>query len=214
MDFDIVAALVGAIVGLLAGGAIVYMVVNGLMRKRRDSILREAVAEGEAIKKEKIFQAKEKFLQMKEEHELDAREKDKRIQQGLEKGKQREQQLSRQQQELANKEKQVQTLKQDLEQRMQGIEVRRQEVEKNHEKQVTQLERISGLNAEEAKNQLMDSLRDEARTGAMALVKDVVEEAKLTANKEAKRIVIQTIQRVATEHAVENAVSTFHIEND
>ncbi len=214
MSFDIVAALAGAIVGLLAGGAIVYMVVNGLMKKRRDSILREAVAEGEAIKKEKIFQAKEKFLQMKEEHELDAREKDKRIQQGLEKGKQREQQLSRQQQELANKEKQMQTLKQDLEQRMQGIEVRRQEVEKNHEKQVTQLERISGLNAEEAKNQLMDSLRDEARTGAMALVKDVVEEAKLTANKEAKRIVIQTIQRVATEHAVENAVSTFHIEND
>ncbi|MEO8733669.1 MAG: ribonuclease Y, partial [Flavobacteriales bacterium] len=101
-----------------------------------------------------------------------------------------------------------------LDQRMQGLEVRRQEVEKSHEKQVAQLERISGLNAEEATKQLMDSLRDEARTGAMALVKDVVEEAKLTANKEAKRIVIQTIQRVATEHAVENAVSTFHIEND
>jgi ribonuclease Y len=214
MDFDIVAALIGAIVGLLAGGAIVYVVVSGLMKKRRDSILKEAVAEGEAIKKEKIFQAKEKFLQMKEEHERDAREKDKRIQQGLEKGKQREQQLSRQQQELSNKEKQVQALKQDLEQRMQGVEVRRQEVEKNHGKQVAQLERISGLNAEEAKKQLMDSLRDEARTGAMALVKDVVDEAKLTANKEAKRIVIQTIQRVATEHAVENAVSTFHIEND
>jgi len=214
MDFDIVAALIGAIVGLVAGGAIVYVVVNGLMKKRSSSILREAEAEGEAIKKEKIFQAKEKFLQMKEEHERDAREKDKRIQQGLEKGKQREQQLSRQQQELSNKEKQVQALKQDLEQRTQGIEVRRIEVEKNHEKQVAQLERISGLNAEEAKKQLMDSLRDEARTGAMALVKDVVDEAKLTANKEAKRIVIQTIQRVATEHAVENAVSTFHIEND
>ena len=214
MSFDIVAALIGAIIGLVAGGAIVYMVVNGLMKKRRESILREAEAEGEAIKKEKIFQAKEKFLQMKEEHERDAREKDKRIQQGLEKGKQREQQLSRQQQELTNKEKQVQALKHDLDQRVQGIEVRRQEVEKNHEKQVAQLERISGLNAEEAKKQLMDSLRDEARTGAMALVKDVVDEAKLTANKEAKRIVIQTIQRVATEHAVENAVSTFHIEND
>jgi ribonuclease Y len=214
MDFDIVATLIGAIVGLVAGGGIVYVVLNGLMKKRRESILREAEAEGEAIKKEKIFQAKEKFLQMKEEHERDAREKDKRLQQGLEKGKQREQQLSRQQQELANKEKQVQALKQDIEQRMQGIEVRRVEVEKAHEKQVAQLERISGLNADEAKKQLMDSLRDEARTGAMALVKDMVDDAKLTANKEAKRIVIQTIQRVATEHAVENAVSTFHIEND
>jgi ribonuclease Y len=202
------------VVGVAAGGGIVYLLLNSLMKKRSTGILRKAEAEGEAIKKEKILQAKEKFLQMKEEHEREAREKDKRIQQGLEKHKHREQQLSRQQQELSQKEKALASAKQDLDQRMQGIEVRRQEVEKAHEKQVAQLERISGLNAEEAKKQLVDSLRDEARTGAMALVKDVVEEAKLTANKEAKRIVIQTIQRVATEHAVENAVSTFHIEND
>lgn len=214
MEIDIVAIVVGVLVGVAAGGAIVYVLLNSLMKKRSTSILRKAEAEGEAIKKEKILQAKEKFLQMKEEHERDAFEKDKRIQQGLEKHKQREQQLSRQQQEISHKEKAIAAEKQDLDQRMQGLEVRRQELEKAHEKQVAQLERISGLNAEEATKQLMDSLRDEARTGAMALVKDVVEEAKLTANKEAKRIVIQTIQRVATEHAVENAVSTFHIEND
>ncbi len=214
MEIDIVAIVVGVLVGVAAGGAIVYLLLNSLMKKRSTGILRKAEAEGEAVKKEKILQAKEKFLQMKEEHERDAFEKDKRIQQGLEKHKQREQQLSRQQQEITHKEKALAAEKQDLDQRMQGLEVRRQEVEKAHEKQVTQLERISGLNAEEATKQLMDSLRDEARTGAMALVKDVVEEAKLTANKEAKRIVIQTIQRVATEHAVENAVSTFHIEND
>jgi len=214
MEIDIVAIVIGILVGIAAGGGIVYLLLNSLMRKRSTGILRKAEAEGEAIKKEKILLAKEKFLQMKEEHEREAREKDKRIQQGLEKHKQREQQLSRQQQELAQKEKTLAGAKQDLDQRMQGMEVRRQELEKAHEKQVAQLERISGLNAEEAKKQLMDSLRDEARTGAMALVKDVVEEAKLTANKEAKRIVIQTIQRVATEHAVENAVSTFHIEND
>jgi len=214
MDIDIVATLIGTIVGLIAGGGIVYVVLNNLMKKRSRSILREAEAEGEALKKEKILQAKEKFLQMKDEHERDAREKDKRIQQGLEKHKQREQQLSRQQQELSVKEKKVDAEQKDIDQRVQGLEVRRQEVEKAHEKQVAQLERISGLNAEEAKKQLMDSLQDEARTGAMALVKDVVEEAKLTANKDAKRIIIQTIQRVATEHAVENAVSTFHIEND
>jgi len=214
MEIDIVAIVIGVVVGVAAGGGIVYLLLNSLMKKRSTGILRKAEAEGEAIKKEKILQAKEKFLQMKEEHEREAREKDKRIQQGLEKHKHREQQLSRQQQELSQKEKALASAKQDLDQRMQGIEVRRQEVEKAHEKQVAQLERISGLNAEEAKKQLVDSLRDEARTGAMALVKDVVDEAKLTANKEAKRIVIQTIQRVATEHAVENAVSTFHIEND
>ena len=214
MDFDIVSVLIGALVGLVAGGGILYVLLGNLMKKRSAGILREAEAEGEAIKKEKILQAKEKFLQMKEEHERDAREKEKRLAQGLEKHKSREQQLSRQQQELANKEKQLEATKRDVEQRLQGVEVRRQEVEKAHEKQVAQLERISGLSAEGAKKELVDSLRDEARTGAMALVKDVVEEAKLTANKEAKRIVIQTIQRVATEHAVENAVSVFHIEND
>ncbi|MBS1547688.1 MAG: ribonuclease Y [Bacteroidetes bacterium] len=214
MEFDIVSTLIGALLGLLAGGGVVYVLLNSLLKKRSAGILREAEAEGEALKKEKILQAKEKFLQMKEEHERDAREREKRLAQGTEKHKHREQQLSRQQQELATKEKQVDALKADIEQRMQGVEMRRQEVEKAHEKQVAQLERISGLSAEEAKKQLVDSLKDEARTNAMALVKDVTDEAKLTANKEAKRIIIQTIQRTATEHAVENAVSTFHIEND
>jgi ribonuclease Y len=214
MEFDMVSTLIGALLGLLVGGAVVYVLLNSLLKKRSAGILREAEAEGEALKKEKILQAKEKFLQMKEEHEREAREREKRLVQGAEKHKHREQQLSRQQQELATKEKQVDALKSDLDQRLQGVEVRRQEVEKAHEKQVAQLERISGLSAEDAKKQLVDSLRDEARTNAMALVKDVTDEAKLTANKEAKRIIIQTIQRVATEHAVENAVSTFHIEND
>ncbi len=214
MEFDIVAAMIGVLVGVLAGGGIVYFVLNGLLKRRSAGILQKAEAQGEAIKKEKILQAKEKFLQMKEEHERDARERDKRLQQGQEKHRQREQQLSRQQQELAQKEKNLQAGQQDLEQRLQGVERRRQEVDKAQEKQVVQLERISGMSAEEAKKQLVDSLRDEARTNAMALVKDVVDEAKLNANKEAKRVIIQTIQRVATEHAVENAVSTFHIEND
>jgi ribonucrease Y len=214
MDLDIIAALIGAVVGLVAGGVIVYVLLNNLLSKRRGAILKEAEAEGEALKKEKMVQAKEKFLQLKEEHEKDARERDKRLQQAQEKSKQREQQLSRQQQDIANKEKQLDALKKDIDQKVQGIERRKEEVEKNHERQVAQLEKISGLNAEDAKNQLMDSLRDEARTAAMSHIKEVTEEAKLTANKEAKRIVIQTIQRVATEHAVENSVSTFNIDND
>ncbi len=105
-------------------------------------------------------------------------------------------------------------LKEELQQKITGLDRRRDETEKMHAKQVNLLENISGLNAEEAKKQLVDSLKDEARTAAMSTIKDITEEAKLTANKEAKRIVIQTIQRVATEHAVENSVSVFHIEND
>ncbi|HEY0977498.1 MAG TPA: ribonuclease Y [Flavobacteriales bacterium] len=211
---DIIAALLGAVVGLVAGGGIVYVLLNSVMKNRRDSLLKEAEVEAEALKKEKMLQAKEKFLQLKEEHEKEAREREKRMQQSQEKSKQREQQLSRQQQEIANKEKALDEQKKALDAKVQGIERRKEEVEKNHEKQVAQLERISGLNAEEAKKQLMDSLRDEARTAAMVHIKEVTEEAKLSANKEAKRIVIQTIQRTATEHAVENAVSVFNIEND
>jgi ribonuclease Y len=211
---NILELLIGLLAGIAVGGGLVYFLLNSLMKKRRESMLKEAAAEGEAIKKEKLIQAKEKFLQMKEEHENEAREKEKRAQQALEKSKQREQQLSRQQQDMANKEKQLDGLKKDLEVKLQGLERRQEDVEKNHAKQVAQLEKLSNINAEEAKKQLMDSLRDEARTGAMAHIKEVTEEAKLTANKEAKRIIIQTIQRTATEHAVENAVSVFHIEND
>ncbi|MCC6540926.1 MAG: ribonuclease Y [Flavobacteriales bacterium] len=206
--------LIGVLTGLVAGGAIVYLVLNSAMKKRSMGIIKEAEVQAEALKKEKIVQAKEKFLQLKEEHEKEVRERDRTINQAQEKAKQREQQLSRQQQELGNKEKQVDRLKEDLQQKLTGLERRREETEKMHAKQVQMLESISGLNAEDAKKQLVDSLKDEARTAAMATIKDIQEEAKLTANKEAKRIVIQTIQRVATEHAVENSVSVFHIEND
>ncbi|MCB9164791.1 MAG: ribonuclease Y [Flavobacteriales bacterium] len=206
--------LIGVLVGLVGGGAVVYVLLNAAMKKRSDVILKEAEVQAEALKKEKIVQAKEKFLQLKEEHEKEVREREKHVNQAQEKAKQREQQLSRQQQDLGNKEKQVDRLKEDLQQKISGLERRQEETEKLHAKQVHLLESMSGLNAEDAKKQLVESLKDEARTAAMATIKDIQEEAKLTANKEAKRIVIQTIQRVATEHAVENSVSVFHIEND
>ncbi|HRD51464.1 MAG TPA: ribonuclease Y [Flavobacteriales bacterium] len=211
---DIISILIGALAGLVVGGIIVFIALNSLMKKRRDGILKEAEVEGEALKKDKILQAKEKFLQLKEQHEKEVRERERNVTQAQEKAKQREQQLSRQQQELANKEKNVDRLKSELEQKLSGVERRREESEKLHAKQVALLENISGLNAEEAKKQLVNSLQDEARTAAMAHIKEVQEEAKVNANKEAKRIVIQTIQRVATEHAIENSVSVFHIDND
>ncbi|MGV3638395.1 MAG: Rnase Y domain-containing protein, partial [Flavobacteriales bacterium] len=206
--------LIGILAGLVAGGAIVYGVLNAAMKKRSVGIIKEAEVQAEALKKEKIIQAKEKFLQLKEEHEKEVRERERAVSQAQEKAKQREQQLSRQQQDLANKDKQVDKLKEELQQKLTGLERRREETEKMHAKQVQMLENISGMNAEDAKKHLVESLKDEARTAAMATIKDITEEAKLTANKEAKRIVIQTIQRVATEHAVENSVSVFHIEND
>ncbi len=211
---DMMSIVVGVLAGLVVGGAIVFAVLNAAMKKRSSGILKEAEVQAEALKKEKILQAKEKFLQLKEEHEKEIREREKGVNQAQDKAKQREQQLSRQQQDFANKEKQVDKLKEDLEMKITGLDRRREETEKMHAKQVNLLENISGLNAEEAKKQLVDSLKDEARTAAMSTIKDITEEAKLTANKEAKRIVIQTIQRVATEHAVENSVSVFHIEND
>lgn len=214
MDMDILSMIIGLLAGVVVGGAVVAILLNSLLRKRREALLREAEAEGEAIKKEKLVQAKEKFLQLKEEHERDLRERDKKAQQGQERIKQREQQLSRQQQDLANKEKQLDQQKQELAQKMDGLNRRREEVDKLHHKQVDLLEKVANMNADEARKQLMDSLKDEARTAAMAHIKEVQEEARLNANKEAKRIVIQTIQRVATEHAIENSVSVFNIEND
>ncbi|MBK8497710.1 MAG: ribonuclease Y [Flavobacteriales bacterium] len=209
-----ISILIGTIAGLLLGGLIVGLILNSAMKKRKTGILKEAEAEAEALKKEKILQAKEKFLQLKEQHEKEVRERERSVSQAQEKAKQREQQLSRQQQDLANKDKQVDQLKQELAQKVEGLSRRKEETEKMHTKQVALLENISGLSAEEAKKQLVESLKDEARTAAMSHIKDAQEEAKLTANKEAKRIVIQTIQRVATEHAIENSVSVFHIDND
>ena len=214
MDIDIVSLLIGALVGLVAGGAVVFAVLNGLLKKRREEVLKEAEAEGEAIKKEKIVQAKEKFLQLKDQHENEVRNRERKIQQLHDKAKQREKQLGDQQKSLSHKEKDIDGLKADLHQKMEGLDRRREEVEKMHQKQVDLLEKVSGMNADDARKHLVESLKDEARTAAMAHIKEVQEEAKLTANKEAKRIVVQTIQRVATEHAIENSVSVFNIDND
>lgn len=211
---DMISLLSGALAGLIAGGIVVFLVLNGILKKRREEVLKEAEIEGEGIKKEKIVQAKEKFLQLKDEHEKEVRERERKVLQSQDKAKQREQQLSRQQQELSRKEKEVEDRQQELEQKMIGLERRAEELEKMHQKQVAILEKASGMNAEEATKNLMESLRDEARTGAMAFIKEVTEEARITANKEAKRIVIQTIQRTATEHAIENSVSVFNIDND
>lgn len=181
---------------------------------KAQSIIKEAESEAEVIKKNKILEAKEKFIQLKSEHEKSISEKDKNIAAAENRIKQKESQLAQKVEQTQRKQQEYDTLQANLKNQLQLIEGKKEELAKLHQRQVEQLEKISGLSVEQAKSQLVEALKAEAKTDAMSSIKDIMEEAKLTANKEAKRIVIQTIQRVATEHAVENAVTVFPIEND
>jgi ribonuclease Y len=187
---------------------------NVILKNKRDALIREAENEGENIKKEKILQAKEKFMKLKEEHEQNMKERERRTQSTEDRAKAREKTLSQKIEEVGRKESELEKNQQELEAKTQAFELKHQELEKIQEKRVAELSRISGLSPEDAKNSLMEALKDEARTGAMTYIKEITEEAKLNANREAKKIVIQSIQRVATEQAVENAVSVFNIDSD
>ena len=206
------------IIGLVVGLAIGYFMATTVLKKGIESksaqILKDAEAEAEVVKKDKILQAKEKFLQLKAEHESYINEKNQTLQIGENRIKQKEQSLNAKMEDNQRKAKELENLKENLALQNEILQKKQQEVDKGHKRQLEQLETISGLKAEEAKAQLVEALRNEAKTAALSHIKDTMDEAKLTANKEAKKIVIQTIQRVATEHAVENSVSVFNIEND
>ncbi len=177
-------------------------------------ILKDAENKGEILKKEKLMEAKEKFLQLKTEHEKSIIEKDKNIALAENRYKQKDQSLSQKVENTLKKEKELDSIRQQLTIQLENVDKKREEIEKARQTQVDQLEKIAGLSAEDAKAQLVEALKAEARTNAMAHIKEIAEEAKLTASKEAKKIIIQTIQRVATEHTVENAVTIFNIDND
>ncbi len=206
--------IIGLLIGLIGGGAVAYYVQNILLKKKKEQIVHDAAAEGESIKKEKLLQAKEQFFKLKEDHDSSVKEKDRRLQSLEDKVKSKENTLSQKIEELGRKEKETEKIVADYELKSQSIELKAQELDKMQQKRVLELTKISGMSSEDAKNQLMDALKDEARTGAMVHIKEIMEEAKLNANVEAKKIVIQAIQRVATEQAVENAVSVFNIESD
>ncbi|MBP6090182.1 MAG: ribonuclease Y [Crocinitomicaceae bacterium] len=206
--------VIGLLTGIVGGGAGIYVLQNVVLKSKRDKIIQDAESEGENLKKEKILQAKERFLKLKEEHEVAMKEKERRLQSTEDRARAKEKTLSQKVEEVARKEKDLEDNQAELETKIQAFEVKHQELEKVQEKRVAELSRISGMAPEDAKNLLMEALKDEARTSAMTYIKDITEEAKLNANLEAKKIVIQTIQRVATEQAVENAVSVFNIESD
>jgi ribonuclease Y len=210
----IVIAIIAGVVGVLAGAVVVASVLRSAIERKAQDKLKQAEIDGETIKKEKLLQAKEKFLQLKQEHEKTVQERNNQITQAENRIKQKEQSLNQKLEETKRKENELEKRRKDVEHQLDLVKGKEEEVEKLHRKQVEQLETISGISAEDAKAQLMESLKAIARTDAMSYVKDIMDEAKISANKEAKRIVIQTIQRVATEHAVENSVSVFHIEGD
>jgi len=207
--------IVGALIlGIVAGFILAGSKINASAQKEKENLIKEAEVKAESVKQEKILQAKEKFLQLKSEHDKSIQEKNATILQTENKIKQKEGEINKKIEDLNRKDKEAETLKNQANQQIDLYKHRLEEVEKGHRKQVEMLEKISGLKADDAKLQLVESIKAEAKTQSMSYVKDIMDEAKLTANKEAKKIVLQTIQRVATETAIENSISVFHIEGD
>jgi ribonuclease Y len=206
--------VVGLLVGLIGGGVVMAIIQQTVLKSKREKLIKDAELEGENIKKDKLLQAKENFLKLKEEHEVSIKEKERRIQSGEDRIRNKEKSINQKMEDFGRKEKDIEKKQLELDTKIQSLEVKSQELDKMQQKRVAELSKISGLPSEEAKTMLMEALKDEARTNAHAHIKEIVEEAKLNANREARKIVIQSIQRVATEQAVENAVSVFNIESD
>jgi ribonucrease Y len=203
-----------ALLGLAAGMVGTYIGQQTILKNKSQKLLQDAEVAAENIKKERILQAKEKFLKLKEEHEANIKDRERKMQSNEDRVKAKEKTFNQKLEDLNRKEKEVEKRQTEYDAKISGLEARIQEVDKMQQKRVAELSKLSNLSPEEAKKMLMDSLVDEARTAAMASIKEITEEAKLNANREARKIVIQSIQRVATEQAVENAVSVFNIESD
>lgn len=205
-------------IGVAGGGALTLVLATTIMRKAIEKksihLLHDAEEKAEVIRKEKILQAKEKFLQLKSEHEKVINERNNNIAKAENRIKQREQQLSQKLEETQKKQKEVADLQVNLEQQKEILNKKQQDIDREHKLTIEKLEAISGVSAEEARAQLSEALKDEARAEAMVHINEIVEEAKLRANSDAKKIVIETIQRTAAEHAIENTVSVFNIENE
>ena len=211
---EIIFIIIAGIVGIFLGFFIASTVLKKAIEKKNANIIKEAEEKGEVIKKEKILQAKEKFLQLKSEHEKIIQEKNAILHANENRLKQKEATFSQRMEEFQRKQKEVETIRNNLNAQLELVSKKQADLEKSHKQQVEALETISSLSAAEAKAQLIETLKDEAKSEAMAHISEIVDEAKLTANREAKKIVIETIQRTATENAIENSVSVFNIEND
>ncbi|MBN3520355.1 ribonuclease Y [Algoriphagus lutimaris] len=218
---DILYIILAALVGLGAGAAIAGLLIKNKNQKleeetkeRVKSMLREAEINAEAIKKDRILEAKEKYLKLKSEFDEEVNNKKNIIISNENKVKQREQQVSKELEQLKRKEAELDSKKENLNAQLHAVKVKKEELEKVTNQRIADLEKVAALTREEAREQLVTMLTEEAQTKASSQIKDILDEAKLSATKQAKKIVLDTIQRTATEHAVENCVSVFNIESD
>ncbi|MCD8182073.1 MAG: ribonuclease Y [Bacteroides sp.] len=198
----------------IVGGFASYMLFKHGLKSRYDSILKDAEAEAEVIKKNKLLEVKEKFLNKKADLEKEVAIRNQKIQQAENKLKQRELALNQRQEEIQRKKQEAEAVKENLEAQLVIVDKKKEELNRMQRQEIEKLEAVSGLSAEEAKECMVETLKEEAKTQAQSFINDIMDDAKLTASKEAKRIVIQSIQRVATETAIENSVTVFHIESD
>ncbi len=206
--------MIVAVGGIGLGVFLASVVMRKAIIKKNSQMVEEAKSEAEVIKKEKILQAKEKFIHLKSEHEKFINERNQKIQAAESRLKQKEDQFKNRQDELVQSQQEARQIRENLSSQLEVVERKQSELDKMHARQVEQLEAISGYSAQDAKQELVESLKGEAHSEAMAHINDIIEEAKDNANTQARKVVINTIQRTATEHAVDNSVSVFNIESD
>ncbi|MBQ2351373.1 MAG: ribonuclease Y [Bacteroidales bacterium] len=209
--------IIGIIIGVAAfavGAVLSFFLWDHILVKKKNKIVSEAKTEAEVIKKEKELAAKEKFLQLKAENDRNFNEKNQKIAVAENRIKQKEANITTKLEELQRSKKENDTLRENLNKQIELAEKKAEELDKAHKAQVEKLESLSGLSSEQAKKELIESMQENAKAEAITLINDIIDEAKMTANKEAKRIILETIQRVATETAIENTVTVFHIESD
>ena len=206
--------IIAALVALVIGGAIGFFIFRYVIKGKYNEMIDAANKEAEVVKEKKLLEVKEKFLNKKAELEKEVQQRNSRIQQNENKLKQREISLNQRQEDLGRRKMEIDQYQQRVDNEKKLLSVKQQDLEKMQKQEQAKLEELSGLSAEEAKQRLIESLKDQAKLDAASYVNEIMDDAKLNANQQAKKIVIQTIQRVATETAIENSVSVFHIDND
>ena len=206
--------IIAALVALVLGGIVGYFIFRYVIKGKYNEMIEAANKEAEVVKEKKLLEVKEKFLNKKAELEKEVQQRNSRIQQSENKLKQREISLNQRQEDLGRRKMELDQNQQRMDNEKKLMAVKQQELEKMQKQEQAKLEELSGLSAEEAKNRLVESLKDQARLDAASYINEIMDDAKMNANQQAKKIVIQTIQRVATETAIENSVSVFHIDND
>lgn len=209
-----IVTIIAPLVGICLGGAVGFFIFRYVIKGKYNEMIDAANKEAEVLKEKKLLEVKEKFLNKKAELEKEVQQRNSRIQQSENKLKQREISLNQRQEDLGRRKQEVDQYQQRVDNEKKLLVVKQQELEKMQKQEQAKLEELSGLSAEEAKNRLVESLKDQARLDAASYINEIIDDAKLNANQQAKKIVIQTIQRVATETAIENSVSVFHIDND